>query len=170
MRKNQTKILSLLLSVAFTVGCFGGCTPNGGDGSSVDASYEQMKNETRSGWYLSAPAYMGGTLSHNAYYAGPGLLYDVDDLSISKQQTISDTTRAEFNAYLTKLVANDYKQLERTEVGNSVFISYQKNNEILYTYHTEVGQRTQVIIDRASIPEKDFEYVYTPQEGDTSAF
>ncbi len=166
--KKHVKIFSCALAAALAIGCFGGCNGGGGD-SSVDASYEAMKNATRSGWELAAPAYMGGTLSHNAYYAGPGMLYNLDDLSVSKQQTITNTTRAEFNAYLTKLAANDYTLIERNEIGNSVFLSYQKNGEILYTYHADVAQRTQVIIDRASIPEPEFEYTYTPQEGDTSA-
>ena len=133
-------------------------------------AFEEMKNATRGGWELTAPAYMGGTLANNAYYAGPGLLYNLDNLKAAKMQTVSNTTRTQFDAYLTKLAANDYELVARNEVGNSVFVSYQKGNEILYTYHANALQRTQVIVDCVSVAETAFEYMYTPQDGDTSAF
>ena len=173
--KNKKKVLITAISCALAVVLAGGglgyyVTWDAQRKQAEREAFEAMKNATRGGWELAAPAYMDGTLAYSAYYAGPGLNCDTNDLSSVKMQTVSDTTRAHFDQYLTKVVANDYTLVARNEVGGSVFVSYQKNNEILYTYYAEKLQRAQVIVDKASVAETAFEYTYTPKNGDTSAF
>lgn len=136
----------------------------------VDPEYEAMKNATRSGWKLSAPAYMNGTLSFNANSVGPGMDMDISDKTSAIMQVVSNTTRADFDAYRTKLVANDYALVAENAVGSSIFVSYAKADDIVYAYHIGGAARSQIIVDKVSDKETDFEYTYTPTADDTTTF
>ena len=136
----------------------------------VDPEYEAMKTATRSGWKLSAPAYMNGTLAFNANSVGPGMDMDISDKNSAIMQVVSNTTRADFDAYRTNLVANDYALVAENAVGSSIFVSYAKADDIVYAYHIGDAARSQIIVDKVSDKETDFEYTYTPTADDTTTF
>lgn len=115
---------------------------------------------TRDGWFLSAPAYMGGTLAFDVYNTGMGLDLDPTNKA-GDMQIIYDTTRKDFDDYLYKTQNNGYQEVVRREINGNIFVEHQKDNALLYTYFNPAFQETRVIEDKVSVPETQFEYNYT---------
>lgn len=151
------KVLSIVLALVF-VGALSACKED-----------DPTLTETRADWQLQAPAYMGGTLSANAYDIGPGIDCKLDN-SAGRMQIITGTTRTEFDAYLHKVEGNDYDLIAREDIANSTFIQYAKEGKTLYTYYVGETQQAHVITDAVSVTETQFEYTYTPSATDTTTF
>ena len=118
--------------------------------------------ETRSGWLLSAPAYMGGTLSYNT---GTGL--DMHTArSAGELQLAYQTSQSEFEAYLDKVEKNGYTQIAKTQSGANIFAEYQKDGGILYAYYLDALKEVRVVEDSASVAETDAEFSYTVGENE----
>ena len=122
---------------------------------------------TRDGWFLSAPAYMGGTLAFDVYNTGMGLDLDPTNKA-GDMQIIYDTTRKDFDDYLYKTQNNGYQEVVRREINGNIFVEYQKDNALLYTYFNPAFQETRVIEDKVSVAETDFEYAYTQTDEQTT--
>ena len=82
------KRICALLAAVFALSAFAACEKE-----------DPAVTERRSGWLLSAPAYMGGTLSYKTYNIGTGLDMDIA-ASAGTLQVLSKTTRTEFETYL----------------------------------------------------------------------
>lgn len=123
--------------------------------------------EKRSGWLLSAPAYMDGTLSYRTYNTGMGLEFDPQK-SAGELQVIQGTSRDGFETYLEKVEKNGYDEVVRTETNGNLHVEYEKDGQILYTYYVKNLKEARVIEDAFSAKETDVEYVYELQDGETT--
>ena len=88
------KKLSFIFATVFALSGFAACKKD-----------DPTVTQTRSGWLLSAPAYMDGTLSFNAYQTGMGLDLDPQN-TVGEMQVITQTSREGFDTYLTKVTKN----------------------------------------------------------------
>ena len=153
MRKKVT----LLLATSLVFTSFAACKKE-------DPSITQ----TRTGWKLDAPAYMGGKLSFDTYKTNLG--FDLNpETQKDEMQIIYNTTREGFEAYLDKVKKNNYKEIVRTEVNGNLFVEYEKNGDLLYTYYTAYANEARVVLDSASVIETAIEYDYTPKSGETTS-
>lgn len=148
------KRICALLAAVFALSAFVACEKE-----------DPAVTERRSGWLLSAPAYMGGTLSYKTYNIGTGLDMDIA-ASAGTLQVVSQTTRTEFETYLDKVKKNDYEEVARNEVNGNLFVEYEKNGKLLYTYYVDSTKDVRVIEDNVSVAETAVEYTYTAQAGE----
>ncbi|MBE6792494.1 MAG: hypothetical protein E7534_03210 [Ruminococcaceae bacterium] len=117
--------------------------------------------EKKVGWSLSAPVYAGGTYALEIYNGGGGKNMG-DDIQ-SRTQVITDTNRAEFDAYLQLLKKSGYTETARNEEFDNVYVQYydRKTKALIYTYFLSALGETRVILDTAGVPESVFEYTCT---------
>ena len=149
------KKISLILCAVLSLTALGACQQK------EDPSVKQ----TRAGWLLSVPAYMGGTLSYKSYNIGTGV--DMDTASSAGDlQLAYNTTRDEFNTYLYKVKKNGYDEIAKTEVNGNAFVQFAKDNKILYTYYLDYLKETRVVEDSASALESAVEYEYTVKDNE----
>ena len=123
--------------------------------------------QTRSGWLLSAPAYMDGQLSYLTYSTGMGLDLDPEN-HVGDMQLILETSREGFETYLDKVAKNGYDEIARNEINGNLSVEYEKNGNILYAYYTNAFKEARVIEDSASVTERAFEYDYAQQDGEST--
>lgn len=123
--------------------------------------------QTRNGWKIDAPAYMDGKLSLDAYNKHLG--FDLDSTTQADEMQLAyDTTREGFARYLDKVKKNNYNEIVRTEVNGNLFVEYEKDGKLLYTYYTANANEARIILDSASVIETQFEYAYTPQANEST--
>ena len=131
-------------------------------------SFEHRESQTnRTGWRISAPLYQKGEYAENTYNTGVGLTKD--ELA-GNMQIIRKTNGEEFNAYRTRLTENGYTQVVENQVNGNVYVQYQKDDSLLYTYYLPSMGEVRVIEDRVSVSETAFEYSYTPNDGEETVF
>ena len=150
------KKLSFIFATVFALSGFAACKKD-----------DPTVTQTRSGWLLSAPAYMDGTLSFNAYQTGMGLDLDPQN-TVGEMQVITQTSREGFDTYLTKVTKNGYTEIVRNEVNGNLSVEYEKDGNILYAYYTNAFKEARVIEDSASVTERAFEYDYTQQDNEST--
>ena len=99
------KKLSFIFATVFALSGFAACEKD-----------DTTVTQTRSGWLLSAPAYMDGTLSLNTYQTGMGLDLDPQNKA-GEMQVITQTSREGFESYLSKVTKNGYTEIARNEIS-----------------------------------------------------
>ena len=150
------KKVTLILASALLLSCFTACKKD-----------DPTVTQTRSGWKIDAPAYMDGKLSFDVYKTNLG--FDLDpEKQTDKMQIISGTSRKGFETYLDKVKKNDYTEIVRTEVNGNLFVEYEKDGKLLYTYYTAYANEARVVTDSASVVETDAEYDYTPKANEST--
>ena len=126
-------------------------------GTSIDAK-----------WSLTAlPEYTGGVLASGIYNIGPGL--DVHS-NAGRMHTVSETNRTDFDAYITELEKAGFEKTATNEINNNVYIQLANSkNQLAYVYYLDAFKEARIILDEATFcPEPEFEYTYTPKEGETA--
>ncbi len=139
----------------------------------VDENLEKIATVNaakRAGWVLnSIPTYRGGTSISIGYETGHGL--NLSNTSAGgKMQIASGTTSAEYDTYIQQLKDAGYTETTSHKIGANKYAQYKNSKNLVYVYYTDSQKEVRIIHDKASTPENDFEYSYTPKSGDTSTF
>ena len=128
----------------------------------LDYMYEKQVN-----WQLDTPIYQGGVRALEVYNAGGGK----DSRGTkSRVQVVAETTRQEFDAYLTLLADSGYTQTMRREEADNLYVQvyHAAKNQQLYVYFTGALGEARVIVDEASTLQTDFSY--TCADGDVTVY
>ncbi len=134
------------------------------------SDYVNTEGYSRTGWQLTElPAYGQGALSTAVYNTGYGADINTTDAG-GNMQLVSGTTQEEFQNYLDKLEFYGYEKVASNTIGNNTYVQYQSKKKLIYAYYVDALQEARIIYDTASVSEKEFEYVYTPEGDDTSTF
>ena len=128
-------------------------------------------DEIIEGWLLEGiPTYKGGILAQGLYTAGQGI--DTEQLleNENQMQVVSQTTAAEFKAYLAKLNKAGYQEEFNREADTNLFASYIKENVRVYAYFMSRTGQARIIKENADISAalSDFEYTYVKNAGEQS--
>ena len=140
-------------------------------------SYEVINGASE--WHLTnAPEYDGGVWSKNAYLAGASALDETySEKTDSKMQIVTETSEAEFKAYVEKLagLSRIEKDFYREEEGN-IYVAYRftqgsKKDRRIYAYYYAAEKTARIIEEYgASVTAEQFGYVYDKKEGETTQF
>ncbi len=139
-------------------------------GSAWDKAFSEendLSAYAREKWHLALPAYEGGAISASLYDCGTALSVDTTELrsfaDSSYMECVSDTSKKEFTAYLSKLKANGYKKTFKREMENNdgkknVFAQYSGKESLVYAYFDAKRCEARIIEDRSSTPLDRFGY------------
>ncbi|MBQ0084364.1 MAG: MBL fold metallo-hydrolase, partial [Clostridiales bacterium] len=115
-------------------------------------------------WKLNIPEYIGGKRASNVYNCGGGL--DLENDPSSYMQIINDTSREQFDNYITTLSKNGYKEISNNCSINNLYVQYynSQNNRLVYAYYIDSLKQANIIEDTTSIPKNEFEYFSSDDE------
>ena len=89
-------------------------------------------------WLVDIPEFEGGTFDSN-YDANNGALAFL----------YKETTKAEYDAYCTKLASSGYTMYLENTIGNNYFKTYTKGEEMIHAYFSENTKNTRIISDKS---------------------
>ncbi len=121
-------------------------------GRSTTLTLGSSSVRTNSDWTVNFPVYEGGKVSgvSESYYDGM-ILY------------ITDTTRAEYDAYCQKLEGAGYEKTMSNEIDSNVFAAYETDKVSIYVYFVPADNSVRLIVANAKdveFPESAYEPYY----------
>jgi hypothetical protein len=130
--------------------------------------YAEPAEDAAKNWKSSLPFYNYGDLAPKTYNIGFTGTFSASANS-GKMQLISNTSAEDFNAYINTVKAEGFNEIAHTEVNGNLYYQFAKGNKGYYLYYTAFANEVRVIDDYSSALETNFEYSYTPKEGETAA-
>lgn len=118
------------------------------------------KMTARSGWQLSCPAPIGGTLAEGRYNAGSALADDIHSTTDEDcfMQIVSGMGEGDFDAYIKALTEDGYRLVCENTLGGNRFADLEKAGKGCHVSYFAAKGELRVLEDNCSAPLDAFGY------------